>query len=120
MMFRINDPIWRSNFMQLDSSFKDEFDSLMKPFVFGFEEKDDYYVCCFNITEGFTEDNITVISDDETKIITLTTEGIVEGTTFKTYNRTTIPDNADINTLEALLDKNKLYITIKKMQKEGN
>lgn len=114
-MFKINDPTWRNILTRVYPQNKNEFIEAFKTENLGFKEKDGRYVISFGITQGFTEDNIELITDDEDRTLTLITKGVVNGVSISTTNKCSIPDDGNINTLEALFGNNKLYVMVDKI-----
>lgn len=107
----------------LDERLKQELKEISVPmnaeaiFSAVFKDNGDNYELKINLHEGITESDINVeIEDDET--VKITAEHKDENTSFKMVTMTTIPDDADADTLTAELVDNKVVINVKKVEKD--
>lgn len=107
----------------LDERLKQELKEISVPmnaeaiFSAVFKDNGDNYELKINLNEGITESDINVeIEDDET--VKITAEHKDENSSFKMVTMTTIPDDADADTLTAELVDNKVVINVKKVEKD--
>lgn len=107
----------------LDERLKQELKEISVPmnaeaiFSAVFKDNGDNYELKINLHEGITESDINVeIEDDET--VKITAEHKDENSSFKMVTMTTIPDDADADTLTAELVDNKVVINVKKVEKD--
>lgn len=116
LKFLETNPLWSSNFMQIINPLSEFITpkEVISAFEDSFKLDNDWYILNIPITSGVKEDNIDVAIDDISRTFVVSTSGVHLGVKFSTANTFMVPEDADIDTFEAIFNENKLNIMVKK------
>ena len=109
-------PVWNTNFMQvIDSAFKDyNLKEMLGSITPSFKLQNGWYTLNLVVTEGLKEDDIDISINEDNRTVTVITKGTKMGVTFSTANKELIPEDALLDTFEAILDGNRLCLMVEK------
>ena len=81
-----------------------------------FEDEGDYYELVMDVADDAKASNVTVDYEDETRELTI--EYVYETESYKNKSvvKETLPEDADPDTIEAIVEDGKLTITIEKRE----
>ena len=81
-----------------------------------FDEVDDHYELVMDVADDAKASNVTVDYEDETRELTIEYKYETENYKSQSVVKETLPEDADPDTIEAIVEDGKLTITILKLE----